>query len=126
MAVVSPLVRAYSSTLARPEPYIPSDWPVPCGAVYASVRHAGGVSRSNACFRCRESSRDVAVTFGVHILFVFVVYLVPETEIDALMEAHTWNRRWRRMENWMRKSPTECRAGGRTGRECLECCAIGE
>ena len=23
-------------------------------------------------------------------------------------------------------SPTECRAGGRTGRECLECCAIGE
>ena len=21
---------------------------------------------------------------------------------------------------------TECRAGGRTGRECLECCAIGE
>ena len=21
----------------------------------------------------------------------------------------------------MRKSPTECRAGGRTGRECLEC-----
>ena len=30
------------------------------------------------------------------------------------------------MENWMRKSPTECRAGGRTGRECLECCAIGE
>ena len=26
----------------------------------------------------------------------------------------------------MRKSPTECRAGERTGRECLECCAIGE
>ena len=24
------------------------------------------------------------------------------------------------------KSPTECRAGGRTGRECLECCATGE
>ena len=24
--------------------------------------------------------------------------------------------RWRRMENWMRKSPTQCRAGGRTGR----------
>ena len=23
---------------------------------------------------------------------------------------------WRRMDNWMRKSPTECRAGGRTGR----------
>ena len=40
--------------------------------------------------------------------------------------SHTWNRRSRRMENWMRKSPTECRAGGRTGRECLECCATGE
>ena len=33
---------------------------------------------------------------------------------------------WRMMENWMRKSPTACRAGGRTGRECLECCATGE
>ena len=31
-----------------------------------------------------------------------------------------------RMENWMRKSSTECRAGGRTGRECLECCATGK
>ena len=28
-----------------------------------------------------------------------------------------------RMENWMQKSPTEYRVGGRTGRECLECCA---
>ena len=26
----------------------------------------------------------------------------------------------------MRKSPTECRADGRTGRECLECCANGK
>ncbi len=25
----------------------------------------------------------------------------------------------------MRKSPTECRVGGRTGRECLECYATG-
>ena len=23
----------------------------------------------------------------------------------------------------MQKSPTECRVGGRTGRECFECCA---
>ena len=29
-------------------------------------------------------------------------------------------------ENWMRKSLAECRAGGRTGREYLECCATGE
>ena len=24
------------------------------------------------------------------------------------------------------KVPTECKAGGRTGRECLKCCATGE
>ena len=29
-------------------------------------------------------------------------------------------------ENWMRKSPTECKAGEITGRECLECCATGK
>ena len=23
--------------------------------------------------------------------------------------------------NWMRKSPADCRAGGKTGRECLGC-----
>ena len=88
MAAVSPRAHACSSTLARPAPYTPSDWPAPCGAVYASARPAGGGLRSSACSRCRESSRDVAVTFGVHILFVFVVYLVPATEIDDLMEAH--------------------------------------
>ena len=38
----------------------------------------------------------------------------------------TWDRHWRRTDNWTRKSPTECRAGGRTGRECLQCCATGE
>ena len=41
-------------------------------------------------------------------------------------DSHTWDRRWRRMENWMRKSHTGCRAGGRTGRKCLECCATGK
>ena len=40
--------------------------------------------------------------------------------------SHTQDRRWRMIENWMWKSPTECRAGGRTGRECTECCATGE
>ena len=39
---------------------------------------------------------------------------------------HTWDLRWRRMENWMWTSPTECRADGSTGRECLECCATGD
>ena len=29
-------------------------------------------------------------------------------------------------ESWMRKSPTECRSGGITGRVCMECCATGE
>ena len=31
-----------------------------------------------------------------------------------------------RMDNWMRKSPTECRAGRKTRRECMECCATGK
>ena len=39
--------------------------------------------------------------------------------------SHIWYLRWRRTENLMWKSPTECTAGGRTGRECLECCATG-
>ena len=28
-------------------------------------------------------------------------------------EDNTWDRPWRRMEKWMRKSPAESRAGGR-------------
>ena len=48
----------------------------------------------------------------------------PVNRVNTFTNA--WGQRWLRMENWMRKSPTECRAGGRTGRECLECCATGE
>ena len=28
------------------------------------------------------------------------------------VHSHTWDRRWRMMENWMRKSPAECRVQG--------------
>ena len=28
------------------------------------------------------------------------------------VHSHTWDRRWRMMENWMQKSPAECRVQG--------------
>ena len=37
-------------------------------------------------------------------------------------QSHSWDRRWRRIENWIRKSYTECRAGGRTGIKCGVLC----
>ena len=72
------------------------------------------------CDDCRLVERRVH-TWGVMNINT-QVYRAPLTgrnsEESAYIHAHTWNRRWRTMENWMLKSLTECRAGGRTGREC--------
>ena len=56
------------------------------------------------------------------------IHLQGETvkRVKTFTYLHVWDRRWRKMANWTRKSPTECTACGRTGRECLECCATGE
>ena len=54
------------------------------------------------------------------------IRLHGETVKRAKTFTYLGYRRWRRMENWMRMSPTECRVGGITGRKCLECCATGK
>ena len=50
------------------------------------------------------TERDIKEIEGIHI---------PGIDVG---------RGWRTL-NWMRKLPIECRAGGRTGRECRESCA---
>ena len=47
-------------------------------------------------------------------------------EVKRVRRSSIWDRHWRRMENLTQKSTIEFRAGGGTGRKCLEWCETEE